>query len=404
MIKKNTSEFEFIALMAFLMVNVALAIDTILPGLTQIGTSIHNSKDTDLQLIITMIFLGLGVGQLIFGTLSDSLGRKPIVYLGVGTFVLASLICVMATNLEMMLLGRILQGIGLSAPRSISVSIIRDSYSGDYMARIMSFIAVIFILVPMIAPILGQLILNTYTWQVIFYFQILFSVITLIWFWLRQKETLLEEHKIKLSKGLFINGIKEFFKFKESVIYTLISGFMTGAFMVYLSSSKQIFQDQYGLVDEFAYIFAALAFAIGIATFLNGSLVLKYGMKKLTTTALYLFSIFALIYTILFFNSQNPNLYVLLFFFGLQFLSLGFIFGNIRALSMQPIGHIAGIGAAISGFVSTLIAVPVAMLIGSFIHTTVLPIFIGFLFCSLSSFVLLQFLKAKKYDSSSSIA
>lgn len=389
---KNISEFEFIALMAFLMANVALAIDTILPALTDIGKSIHNTSDTDLQLIITMIFLGMGIGQLAFGTLSDSLGRKPIVYAGIGVFILASFICVMATSLKVMLLGRILQGIGLSAPRSVSVSIIRDSYSGDYMARIMSFISVIFILVPMIAPILGQLIISVYNWQMIFYFQIVFVITILFWFWLRQKETLLEEHKVKLSKYLFINGMKEFFKFRETVVYTLISGFMAGAFMVYLSTSKQIFQDQYGLVNEFAYIFAALAFAMGLATFLNGSFVLKFGMKKLSTQALYLFCISALTYSILFFNAENPSLYIVLFFFAIQFLSLGFIFGNIRALAMQPIGHIAGIGAAINGFISTIMAVPIAMLIGGFVNTTALPLFIGFLCCGLSSFILLRFL------------
>lgn len=377
------------------MSNVALAIDTILPGLSDIGRTIHNASSTDLQLIIIMIFLGLGVGQLIFGTLSDSFGRKPIVYVGIGIFILASLICVMATSLEIMLVGRVLQGIGLSAPRSISVSIIRDSYSGDYMARIMSFISVIFILVPMIAPILGQVLIDNYNWQAIFYFQIGFSFVTLLWFQLRQKETLLEAHKVKLSKHLFLKGTKEFFRFKESIIYTLISGLMTAAFMVYLSASKQIFQDQYGFVSEFAYIFAALAFSIGIATFLNGSLVLKYGMKKLSTTALSVFSLSALLYSILFFNAENPSLFVLLPFLAVQFMSLGFIFGNVRSLAMQPIGHIAGIGAAINGFISTVIAVPIAMFIGGFIDTTVLPLFIGFLSCGLGAFLLLRYLKFK---------
>ena len=171
---KAKSELEFIALMAFLMANAALAIDAVLPGLNGIGASLSVISDNDLQLIVTMILVGLGLGQLFFGTLSDSFGRKPMVYAGVATFIVASLICVTADSLEVMLIGRILQGVGLSAPRSISVSIIRDSYSGNNMARIMSFITVIFIIVPMLAPLIGQYILKYYSWHYIFGFQIVF--------------------------------------------------------------------------------------------------------------------------------------------------------------------------------------------------------------------------------------
>jgi len=399
--RAKKAEFEFIALMAFLMANAALSIDTILPGLSNIGKSIHNTNSTDLQLIITMIFLGLGIGQLIFGFFSDSYGRKPVVYFGMGIFILSSIICVTASSLEMMLLGRVLQGVGLSAPRTICVSIIRDLYHGNHMARIMSFIEVIFIIVPMVAPILGQLILDMFNWEAIFIFQIFFAFVTLFWFMFRQKETLLEEHKIKLSRNVFINGVKEFFKYRTSVIYTIVSGFITGAFMVYLSTSKQIFQDQYNLKEEFVYIFAALAFVMGVASFLNGSLVLKFGMLKLARWSLYLFCFSSLAYTFLFFNSENPNLPILLIFFSLQLIPIGFVFGNVRALAMEPIGHIAGIGAAINGFVSTMMAVPTAIGIGAFISTSVLPLFIGFFYCGLFSLFLLKYLKNKKRTISS---
>ena len=386
---QSISELEFIALMAFLMSNVALSIDAILPALTNIGQSLNHTNSTDLQSIITMIILGLGIGQLFFGTLSDSIGRKPVVYLGVATFMVASVIAVTANSLEVMLVGRFFQGVGLSAPRSVSISIIRDLYSGNYMARIMSFISVIFILVPMLAPISGQLILEVSSWQSIFYFQMCFTFLTVIWFGIRQKETLKASNRIKLNKYIFVNGIKEFFGYKESVIYTLISGLISGSFLVYLSSSKQIFQDQYGLINEFAYIFAGLSFFLGLSTFFNGSLVLRFGMKKLATLALFFFTSSALIYIILFFYSENPNLYVLLFFISLQFGCIGFIFGNIKALAMQPIGHIAGIGASLNGAISTIMAVPIAMLIGHFIDQTALPLFIGFLACGGVSILLL---------------
>ncbi|MGB0933494.1 MAG: multidrug effflux MFS transporter [Lishizhenia sp.] len=392
---KKTSEVEFIALMAFLMANVAIAIDAVLPALFKVGESLNNTNSTDLQLIITMIFLGLGFGQLIFGTLSDSLGRKPVVYAGVTTFMLASFICIYAQSLEMMLVGRLLQGVGLSAPRTISTAIIRDSYSGDYMARIMSFVTVIFILVPMVAPLLGQLVLFYFDWQMIFYFHLLFSTLILAWFIFRQPETLKPENKVVITRKLFANGVREFFKYKQSVVYTFISGLITGSFMVYLSASKQIFQDQFGITENFVYIFAGLAMLIGIATFFNGSLVVKIGMKRLSNIALYIFASIAILYSVIFFTYGNPTLLVLLVFMSLQFACLGFIFGNIRSLAMQPVGHIAGVGSAINGFVSTIMAVPIAIFIGSFIDTTVLPMFIGFACSGLLTFLLLVYLSKK---------
>jgi DHA1 family bicyclomycin/chloramphenicol resistance-like MFS transporter len=395
MARKKTSEVEFIALMAFLMANVAIAIDAVLPALFKVGESLNNANSTDLQLIITMIFLGLGFGQLIFGTLSDSLGRKPVVYLGVATFMLASFICIYAQSLEIMLLGRLLQGVGLSAPRTISIAIIRDSYSGDYMARIMSFVTVIFILVPMVAPLLGQLVILYYDWQMIFYFHLMFSALILIWFILRQPETLKLENKTVITRRLFINGVTEFFKYKQSVVYTIISGLITGSFMVYLSASKQIFQEQFQVTDNFVYIFAGLALLIGIATFLNGSLVVRLGMKRLSTISLYIFAGIAVVYSVVFFTTENPSLPVLLIFMSLQFACLGFIFGNVRSLAMQPVGHIAGVGSAINGFVSTIMAVPIAIFIGSFIDKTVLPMFIGFACSGLLTFLLLVYLSKK---------
>lgn len=393
MTAKIKSQIEFIALMASLMSMVALSIDAILPGLNPIGESLAHGDNNDLQMIITMIFLGLGIGQLIFGTLADSLGRKPVVYAGVGLFFIASIVCVNAQTLEMMLLGRFLQGVGLSAARSVSTTIIRDLYVGDQMARIMSFITVTFILVPMIAPVLGQSILNHSSWKMIFYFQMLFTFIVLLWFGFRQEETLPEANRIKLSKTIFFDGVKEFLKYKESIIYTLISGLLTGGFMVYLSASKQIFQDQYGFKEEFVYIFAGLAFFMGLSTFLNGSLVIRFGMKKLSNIALVIYTLNALMYIIFFYNSSNPSLYVLLFFLVIQFMSQGFIFGNVRALTMQPIGHIAGIGASLSGFISTLLAVPFAIFVGKQINGTAYPMLAGFFICGFCCLLLVYMLR-----------
>lgn len=391
--KQKKSRLEFIGLMAALMSLVALSIDALLPALNDIGKSIGITQTTNNQLLVTMIFLGLGFGQLISGPISDSLGRKPVIYFGFIVFVIASIICVYANSLEMMIVGRLLQGIGLSAPRTISIAMVRDSFSGDYMARIMSFIVVIFILVPVVAPAIGKIILDLYGWKSIFISQLLFGFLVMFWLWKRQPETLKPAHKKQFKFKLFINGTKEFLKHKPAVLFTLISGLITGSFMVYLSASQKIFEEQYALKEEFPYIFAALAISVGLATFLNGTLVLKLGMFKLVNIFMVAFTLISFTYIFIYFGKSNPNITILLFFFGLQFFSIGFLFGNLRALAMQPIGHIAGIGSAINGFVSTIMAVPIATYIGSYVKTTSLPLFIGFFVCGFLSLILLYIAK-----------
>ncbi|MDB4709714.1 multidrug effflux MFS transporter [Flavobacteriaceae bacterium] len=395
--KKGTSQIEFILLMACLMSIVALSIDTILPALNPIGLSIGTVNQNENQLLITMIFLGLGLGQLIFGPISDSFGRKPVVYIGFTVFMLASFLCIAAPNIKIMVIGRILQGIGLSASRSISIAMIRDRFEGDYMAKIMSFVVTIFILVPIIAPTLGKFLLDNYGWESIFYSQLLFGIVVLCWFWKRQPETLPPAYKKKFSMAIFINGSKEFIKYRSAVIFTLISGLATGSFMVFLSTSQHIFEVQYGLVDQFPYIFGALAFSVGMATFTNGTLVVRFGMKKLVTIFSIVFSLTSLLYISMFYGETNPSISILILFLALQFFSVGFLFGNVRSLAMQPLGHIAGIGAAINGFISTIMAVPIATFIGSFVETTALPLFIGFAACGLGSLLLLLFVKKPIY-------
>lgn len=376
--KENTFKFEFVALMASLMSIVALSIDALLPALPQIGKTLNVTNPNDNQLLITMIFLGLGFGQLIFGSLSDSYGRKPMIYIGIIVFIISSILCATTKSFELMIVGRIFQGIGLSSPRSLSLSMIRDCYSGNYMAKIISIVVMFFILIPIIAPSLGQIIIFFFNWQAVFYFNLIFGLIIMIWFWLRQPETLPNEKRIKFSLNLFTNGAKAFFRYKEAVAFTFVSGFITGSFMVYLSTSQQIFQEQYNMAAMFPYIFASLAISVGLATFINSKLVIKYGMLQISYLATIAYAAISILYVILFWSGKNPNIEILIVFFAFQFFAVGFLFGNLRALAMEPLGHIAGIGAAINGFLSTVLAVPIANYIGSFVKTSVLPLFIGF--------------------------
>ena len=393
---QQTLKIEFVAIIALLMSLVALSIDGILPALAVIGQDFGVTNTNDHQLLITMIFLGLGFGQLIFGPLSDSYGRKPIIYIGFLVFAVASIICVNTSNFKLLIAARILQGIGLASPRTLSVAMIRDSYEGDYMAKVMSFIVMIFILIPIIAPTLGQFLMLKYNWQTIFNVQLGIGVLVILWFWKRQPETLAINNRIPFRSATLFSGFIEFFKHEQAIAFTLISGFITGSFMVYLSTSQYIFEVQYDLGDDFPIIFASLAVGVGFATYLNGMIVVKVGMKRIALVSLMAYTLSSLIYVLVFFNQVNPKLWVLLAFFAFQFTAVGFLFGNLRALAMQPIGHIAGVGAAVNGFISTLMGVLIAIAIGTFINTTTWPLFLGFSVCGFVS--LLIFLQNKPLE------
>ncbi|REE25688.1 DHA1 family bicyclomycin/chloramphenicol resistance-like MFS transporter [Winogradskyella pacifica] len=390
---KKRSQLEFVVLMAALMSIVALSIDALLPALPEIGEYLSSVNETENQKLITAIFLGLGFGQLVFGPLSDSFGRKPMVYFGFGVFIIASIICITTRNFEVMLLGRVLQGVGLSSPRTMSIAIVRDSYEGDHMAKILSVVTMTFILVPVIAPLLGQFLLGHFGWQSIFIVNLVFGSLVILWFWRRQPETLHKEYQKTFRLAIFKSGAITFFRIKSAVIYTLLSGLATGSFMVYLSTSQQIFQVQYDLGDMFPYIFASLAVTIGLATFLNSAIVMRFGMWNLVNIALLVFVINSLTYVIIFWSGVNPPIEILIIFLMLQFASVAFLFGNYRALAMQPMGHIAGVGSALNGFISTIMAVPIANYIGSFVKTSVLPLFIGFFVTGIIGLVLFYSVK-----------
>ena len=392
---QRRSQVEFIVLMAALMSIVALSIDAVLPALPDIGDFLSVKDATDNPKLITSIFLGLGIGQLIFGPLSDSFGRKPIVYIGFVVFIIASIICVTTKSFEMMLFGRILQGVGLASPRTMCIAMVRDSYSGDYMAKVLSFVVMIFILIPVIAPSLGQFLINHYHWHSIFIFNLGFGVLVMLWFWIRQPETLKPQYKISYRLSIFKTGTIAFFRIKPAVIYTILSGLITGSFMVYLSTSQRIFEQQYNMKEEFPLIFASLAISVGLSTFMNSQLVVKFGMRRIVHFAMLSFVLISLVFIILFSSGNNPSIEVLLGFFALQFFTIGFLFGNLRALAMEPMGHIAGIGSALNGFISTVMAVPIANYIGKLVIDSVTPLFVGFLICGLVSLALFYSNSAK---------
>lgn len=370
---------EFVTLMALMTSLVALSIDAMLPALGVIGQDLGVARQNDTQLVIAVLFLGLAIAQMIYGPLSDAIGRKPAIYAGFLLFMLGSLMSMMTADFTIMLLGRLLQGIGAAGPRIVVVALIRDQYKGEAMARIVSLVMAVFILVPVLAPVIGQWIMLLVHWRAIFGFFLLLSACVAIWFWLRQPETLAPDRRIPFSPGRVADGVMETCRNRVAIGYTVAAGFVFGAFVGYLVSSQQIFQIQYGVGTLFPYYFAALALAIGGASFLNSRLVTRFGMRFLCRrSALVLTATGTGFLLIVAWFAGNPPLWALNAYLAVTFFCFGILFGNFNALAMEPLGHIAGVGAAVVGSLTTFMCVGLGALIGVSFNGTVFPLVIGF--------------------------
>jgi DHA1 family bicyclomycin/chloramphenicol resistance-like MFS transporter len=380
---------EFIALMAFSMSLVALSIDAMLPAFPEMAADLAVPTANDVQLVISLLFIGLAIGQPLYGPLSDSIGRKPTIYLGFVLFILGALLSMMATTYTAMLAGRFIQGLGAAAPRTVSLALIRDRFQGSEMARIMSYIMTVFILVPILAPSLGQGILLVAHWRAVFGTLVLMAVATMTWLALRQPETLLPADR----KPFTLEGVRKRFgdvlAHRVVLAYTLVTGCISGAFFGYLNVCQQIFQVQYGLGVLFPIYFAVLAFSVGVASLLNGKLVVRLGMHRLADWALRLMTVLSFVFLAAVWGYQgHPPLWLFMVLCLALFFCIGILFGNLNAIAMEPLGHVAGTGAAVIGSIATLVAVVLGYTIGESYDGTLLPMAVGFAVLTLFSLVL----------------
>ncbi len=387
---------EFVVIISLMMSITALSIDTMMPALPQIGRELGVQNPNDRQLIISMLFLGLAVGQLFFGPLSDKTGRKPAVYSGYVVYIIGTLLAIFAVSFPMMLAGKLLQGIGISAPRAVTLALVRDRYSGRMMARVMSFVMTVFILVPMVAPSLGQFILGFSGWRGIFVSFVIVALITLIWFALRIPETLAPEQRAPFSPKHIMDATIVIVKDRIALGYTVATGLIGGAFLGYLNSAQQIFQEQYALGKFFPILFGIISISIGLASFINARLVMQFGMRFLVEWSLRLIlglATVALVIALL--TAGQPPLWFLMTYLMLTFFCIGILFGNQNALAMEPLGQLAGIGAAVVGSLSTLIQMPLGTIIGQNYNGTIFPLVIGIAVLTGVSIVVVHWAEAK---------
>lgn len=356
---------EFVPLAALLMSLTALAIDTMLPALPAIGRDLGAARPNDVQFVVTALLLGMGLGQLLFGPLSDAIGRRPAIHTGIAVFMAGCLIAIFAPTFEAMIAGRVLQGLGAAAPRIVTLALVRDQYEGRQMARLMSFILAVFIFIPTVAPAIGQGILWVGGWRAIFATFFAIAAIAFAWFALRHPETLPAAHRRRFSPRSIGGGVREVLGIRPALGYTLASGFAFAPFVAYLSSAQQIFQEAYRTGVWFPFWFGVLSLAVGFAALVNGRLVMRHGMRRLSKAAAVSVSLVSVAAWVLAFAYEGlPPFALFAAYLFVVFFSFGLLFGNLNALAMQPLGHIAGVGAAVVASVSMLIAVPFGTLVG----------------------------------------
>lgn len=364
--------------MAVLISLVALSIDAMLPALPDIGRDLGTTDPNQPQLVLTALFAGLSIGQLFYGPLSDSIGRKPAVYLGLLIFIAGCILSVIATSFEVMLAGRVLQGLGAAGPRVVTVALVRDLFQGRAMARIMSFVMMAFIMVPAAAPAIGQIIQSFYGWRAIFGSFLVIATVGLIWFWFRQDETLPREARVPFALSPILAGMLETMRNRAAFGYTLAGGLIFGSFIGFLVSSQQVFQQTYAVGDAFPAYFAMLALAVGSASFVNGRVVMRIGMRVLSKWALQMMCGLSVVFTFyIWMWTPTPSFVVFMAYMMMSFFCFGLLLANLQSLAMEPLGHIAGVAAGVVSSVTTFMSLILGTIIGQAFDGTIKPLIAG---------------------------
>jgi DHA1 family bicyclomycin/chloramphenicol resistance-like MFS transporter len=375
---------EFVLVIASIMALNPLAMDMMLPALPNIASAFHITIANRPQAVLSTFLIGFGVGQFVMGPLSDRFGRRPVLIDGMALYCIASVIAVTASSFEMLLLARLLQGLGTSATRVIATSIVRDCYAGRRMASVMSLAMMVFIAVPVIAPSLGQAVMLVTQWRGIFVVLMLYGVLALIWSAVRMPETLPLSERKSLAIRDVLGAFRQTVTNRQTLGYAVAAGGVMGSLFAFVFSSQQVFTEVYGLGRGFPLAFACIAVGTALAGFLNSRFVGRLGMRVISHGALIGFVTVA---GLMLLGAKLGMLPLPLFMAlsALMMFAFGLMIANFTSLAMEPQGHIAGTASSLYGSITTLLGIGIGTTIGQDYDGTLLPFATGFFLCTLAS-------------------
>lgn len=377
---KRLSQGEFVALTAALFAMVAISIDAMLPALPEIAATLSPDAPNRAQLVITSFVFGMGLGTLFVGPLADAFGRKPVIYAGTALYALTALACYFANSLDTLLVARVLQGMAVAAARVVSMAIMRDLFKGREMAKIMSFVMMVFIMVPAIAPLMGQGIMALASWHAIFLVYILFAAVIILWFGLRQPETLPKENRRPLDFRILLAATKELFTHRIVVVSILAQTLTMAALFATLSSMQGIFELRFDRAASFPLWFAFIALGSASGSIINSRVVMRLGMRPVITTAYASVLALTIVLLVMIASGAMPEMLAfpahILWSIAL-FSMMSLTMGNLNALAMEPVGHIAGLAASVMTSVATVASVVLAVPVGLAFNGTAMPLMAG---------------------------
>lgn len=391
-LKRKLPEKEFIALFALMMSLTALSMDAMLPAFPLIAESLAIVDYQQTQWIVSAMILGMVFGEIIFGPLSDAIGRKKSILIGISIYILGAVVALLASSIEVFLLGRMIQGLGVAGPKIASRALVRDLYKGADMARIMSFVMMVFMLVPLLAPAIGQLVIQVADWHWIFALLIMQAAMAGGWLLFRQPETLAPQNRIPLNRKRLMADVRVIVGRRDVMAFTVLLGCIFAGLLLHISTAQSIFQDVYQTGNRFPLFFAMLAIGSSIISFSNGKIVQRVGMLPCVVSALsvLLLASCVLLIVSLFFDGVPP--FALFMGLGMvMFSCLGMVFGNVNAMAMEPLGKMAGLGASLISSLSSLIAIVLSTLVGQFYNFTAVPLASGFVLFSFIALVMLGY-------------
>jgi DHA1 family bicyclomycin/chloramphenicol resistance-like MFS transporter len=375
---------EFVALMAALMASNALAIDSMLPALPAIGEALGVAEENRRQLVITAYLLGFGVAQLIYGPLADRYGRKWLLIASLALYGIFGLLAGIASSFTLLLAARALQGVAAAATRVLVVAVIRDRYQGSGMARIMSIVMIVFMIVPVLAPSFGQGVLALGTWRHIFIFLGIYGAALAIWMGFRLPETLAPENRRALSVAKIGEAIWTTVRIRQSIGNTAALTMLMGALFAFINSIQQIVFDVFGRPELIGIVFACIAGPMAFSSYANSRLVMRFGSRRLLLIALSGFTLVAFLH-LLAAEVVAESIWMFVILQALTMSFFGLIGANAGALAMEPLGHIAGTASSVQGMITTIGGALIGFAVGQQFDGTTLPFLVGFTLCGASA-------------------